>query len=72
MQMIIRKGERTETKKSQFLFIKIAAYNAHHYSEPTAGSISISALNDDRYFPAVLFFLPPSLHIDIKLTKNNL
>lgn len=43
-------------KKSQLSFINIPACNAHHYSEPTAGNIDINALNDDKYFPVLLFF----------------
>jgi len=58
MQMYIRKEEeKTGTKKSQLSFINISACNAHHYFEPTAGNIDINALNDDKYFPVVLFFL---------------
>jgi hypothetical protein len=78
MQMYIRKEEKKiGTKKSQLSFINISACNAHHYFEPTTGNIDINALNDDKYFPVVLFFsvsfaLSLSLHIAIKLTKNNL
>ncbi len=58
-------------KKSQLSFINISTCNAHHYFEPTAGNIDINTLNDDKYFPVVLVFCL-SLHITIKLTKNNL